>query len=53
MTPMIMIKDIDFAFSKDLVVSSIYFPHKDIHKYAWTSPYGITQSDRSPVDIEE
>jgi hypothetical protein len=31
---------IDFAFNKDLVVSSTYFAHKDIHKYTWTSPDG-------------
>jgi hypothetical protein len=35
---------IDFAFSKDLVVSSTYFPHKNIHKCTWTSPDGITHN---------
>jgi endonuclease/exonuclease/phosphatase family metal-dependent hydrolase len=34
----------DFTFSKDLVVSSTYCPHKGIHKYTWTSPDGITHN---------
>jgi hypothetical protein len=31
---------IDFSFSKELVVSSTNFPHKDIHKHTWTPHMG-------------
>lgn len=31
---------IDFATSKNMVVVSICFPRKDIHKHTWRSPGG-------------
>ena len=40
----------NFATSKTLVVKSTMFPHGDIHKHAWTSPDGKTQSDRPHFD---
>jgi endonuclease/exonuclease/phosphatase family metal-dependent hydrolase len=43
---------IEFAFSKDLVVSSTYFPHKDIHKYTLTSPGEITHNQIDHLLIE-
>jgi hypothetical protein len=42
----------DFAVSKDLVVSSTYFPHRDIHKYTWTSPDETTHNQIRHVLIE-
>jgi len=35
---------ITFAISKDLIVKSTYFEHKDIHKYIWISPDGKAPS---------
>jgi hypothetical protein len=32
------VKVVDFATSKDLAVKSPMFPHRNIHKYTWTSP---------------
>jgi hypothetical protein len=31
---------VDFAAQKNMVVSSICYPHKDIHKQTWRSPDG-------------
>ena len=36
------VKILYFATSKNLVVKSTMFPHRDIHKYTWTSPEGKT-----------
>jgi len=33
---------VNFATSKYLVVKSTMFPHRNIHKYTWTSPDGKT-----------
>jgi hypothetical protein len=41
---------INFTSSKNLIVKSTYFEHKDIHKYTWTSPDGKTQPDRSHIN---
>ena len=35
----------NFATSKSLIVNSMMFPHRNIHKYTWTSPNGRTQPD--------
>ena len=35
---------IDFAISRNMVVSSTYFEHKNIHKATWLSPDGITKN---------
>jgi hypothetical protein len=32
------IRAVNFAASKDLIVNSTTFPHRDIHKHTWTSP---------------
>jgi exonuclease III len=37
----------NFATSKNLVVKSTMFPHRNIHKYTWTSPDGKTHY---PID---
>ena len=31
---------VNFATSKNLVVTSMMFPQRNIHKYSWTSPKG-------------
>ena len=36
------IRIVNFATSKNLVLKSMMFLHRDIHKYTWTSPDGKT-----------
>jgi len=36
------VRPVDFATSKNLVVKSTIFPHRNIHKYTWTSTDGKT-----------
>jgi len=36
------VRIVNFATSKNLVVKSEMFPHRNIHKYTWTSPDGKT-----------
>jgi hypothetical protein len=38
------VRIVNFATSKNLVVKSTMFPHRNIHKYAWTSPDGQTHN---------
>jgi len=33
---------VDFATSKHMIISSTYFPHRNIHKQTWISPDGRT-----------
>jgi len=35
---------VNFATSQNLVVKSTMFPHRNIHKYTWTSPDGKTHN---------
>jgi hypothetical protein len=35
---------VNFAASKNLFVKSTMFPHRNIHKYTWTSPEGKTHN---------
>ena len=42
-----VIRLVNFATSKNLIVKSTKLPHRNIHKYTWTSPDCMTQSDRS------
>jgi hypothetical protein len=46
------IRVVNFAISKNLRVKSTMFPHRNIHKYTWTSPNGKThnQIDHFLVD---
>jgi endonuclease/exonuclease/phosphatase family metal-dependent hydrolase len=43
---------VNFATSKNLLLKSTMFPHRNIHKYTWTSPDGKThnQIDRILID---
>ena len=34
------VRVINFATSKNLLVKSAMFPHRNIHKYSWASPDG-------------
>jgi hypothetical protein len=47
------VRIVNFATSKNLVVKSMIFPHRSIHKYTWTSPDGKTQPDWSHIDRQE
>ena len=38
------VRIVNFAKSKNLVVKSTMFPHRDIHKHTWTSPDGKTHN---------
>jgi endonuclease/exonuclease/phosphatase family metal-dependent hydrolase len=35
---------VNFASSKNLRIKSTMFPHRNIHKYTWTSPDGKTHN---------
>lgn len=43
---------IDFASSRNMVVSSTYFEHKNIHKATWLSPDGRTKNQIDHVLID-
>lgn len=45
-------KLIDFAFSKEMVIKSTCFPHKEIHKETWISPDGRTKNQIDHVLID-
>ena len=38
------VRRVNFATSKNLVVKSTIFPHRNFHKYTWTSPDGQTHN---------
>jgi hypothetical protein len=40
----------NLATSKNLVVKSTMFPHRNIRKYTWTSPDGKTHNDIVHID---
>jgi endonuclease/exonuclease/phosphatase family metal-dependent hydrolase len=44
---------VNFATSKNLIVKSTTFPHRDIHKHTWTSPDGVTHNQIDHVLIDE
>jgi hypothetical protein len=46
------VRVVNFATSKNPVVKSTMFPHRNIHKYAWTSPDGKTHNQIDHVLIE-
>jgi len=43
---------VNFATSKHLVVKNTMFPHRNIHKYTWTSPDGKTHNQIDHVLID-
>jgi hypothetical protein len=46
------VRVVNFATSKNLVVKSMMFPHRKIHKYTWTSPEGNTHNQTNHVLID-
>jgi len=48
----VSIRIVNFATSKNLVVKSTMFTHRNIHKYTWTSPDGKTHNQTDHVLID-
>ena len=46
------VRVVNFATSKDLVVKSTMFPHRNIYKYTWTSPDGKPHNQVDHVLID-
>jgi hypothetical protein len=46
------VRVVNFATSKNLIVKSTTFPHRDIHKHTWTSPEGVTHNQIDHVLID-
>jgi len=46
------VRIVNFATSKNLVVKSTMFPHRNIHKYTWTSPDDKTHNQIDHVLID-
>jgi len=44
---------VDFAATKNMVVSSICFPHKEIHKQTWRSPDGKTNNEIDHILLDK
>ena len=47
-----VLRIVNFAKSKNLVVTSTMFPHRNIHKYTWNSPDGKTHNQIDHVLID-
>jgi hypothetical protein len=43
---------VNFATSKNLIVKSTMFPHRNIHKHSWTSPDGNTHNQIDHILID-
>jgi hypothetical protein len=43
---------VDFAISRNTVISSVRFPHEDIHEETWISPDGHTRNQIDHVIID-
>ncbi|KAL4103226.1 hypothetical protein QTP88_018603 [Uroleucon formosanum] len=44
---------VEFAIANGLIVSSSFFPRKNINKYTWTSPGGIYQSQIDHILVDK
>jgi endonuclease/exonuclease/phosphatase family metal-dependent hydrolase len=47
------VRVVNFAISKNLILKSTTFPHRDIHKHTWTSPDGVTHNQIDHVSTEK
>jgi hypothetical protein len=47
------VRVVNFAISKNLIVKSITFPHRDIHKHTWTSSDGVIHNQIDHVLIDK
>jgi hypothetical protein len=45
------VRVVNFATSKNFVVKSMIFPHRNIHKYTWTSPDENTHHLTNSVEL--
>jgi len=45
------VRIINFATSKNLVVKNTMLPHRDFHKFTWTSPDGETRNQIACIDV--
>jgi hypothetical protein len=46
------VRIVNVATSKNLVVKSTMFQHRNIHKYTWTSPDGQTNNQIDHISID-
>jgi hypothetical protein len=46
------VRVVNFATSKNLIVNSTMFPHRNIHKYTWTYPDGNTHNQIALILID-
>jgi hypothetical protein len=46
------VRVVNFAASKNLIVKSKMFPHRNIHKFTWTSPDGRTHNQIDHILID-
>jgi hypothetical protein len=46
------IKVVNFATSKNLIFKSTMFPHRNIHKFTWTSPDGKAHGQIDQILID-
>jgi hypothetical protein len=46
------VRIVNFATSKNLAVKSMMFPHRNMHKYTWTSPDGKTHKQIEHILID-
>jgi len=42
---------ITFCTAKSMAIATTMFPHKDIHKYTWTSPDGRTRNQIDHIGV--
>jgi hypothetical protein len=47
------VRVVNFTTSKNLIVKSAMFPHRNIQQYTWTSPDGKTQNQIDHVLIDK
>jgi hypothetical protein len=46
------VRVVNFATFKNLIVKSTMFPHRNIHKFIWTSPDGKTHNKNDHILID-